>query len=74
MRVTCARHMHARHDRAAGEQCQQVTPLEVASGGRGVLQYSSMASCSTWQGGRGMMALLEIDAMRFLSTPMPRLR
>ena len=47
------RHPYVRHDRTAGEQCQQLTSLGVASGARGELLCSSMASCSTWQGRRG---------------------
>ena len=42
------RHTYVRHDRTAGEQCQPVTPLGVASGARGELLCSSMASWSTW--------------------------
>ena len=47
------RHTYVRHDRTAGEQCQQVTPLGVASGARGELLCGSMASCSTWLGACG---------------------
>ena len=39
--------------RTAGDQCQQVTPLGIASGAQGELLCSRMALCSTWQGGRG---------------------
>ena len=46
------RHTYVRHDRTAGEECQQVTPLGVASGAWGELLCSSMASCTTWLGGR----------------------
>ena len=45
-------HTSVRHDRTAGEQCQQVTPLGVASVAWGELLCSSMASCTTGLGGR----------------------
>ena len=45
------RHTYVCHDRMAGEQCQQFTPLGVVSGDRGELLCSSRASCSTWLGG-----------------------
>ena len=44
---------YIRLDRTAGEQCQQVTLLGVASGARRELLCSSMAPCSTWLGGCG---------------------
>ena len=42
------RHTYVCHDRTAGEQCQQVTPLGVVVGARGELLCSRMASWSAW--------------------------
>ena len=46
-------HTYVRRDRTAGEKCQQVTPLGVASGAPGELLCSIMASFSACLGGRG---------------------